>query len=205
MNILSIKTDFDANDINILSREFCISNENIFTLSLFSIEYKRPNISCDSNEIGIFTSINAVKSLIYHDVSIPKNSITVGKKSSNLILSQVVNAKISSYNSVGDLVYNLKKDKQYIYFRGENVKVDLFRENVKNCIVYKTNPINNGDYIRDIIEKKCISIIILYSQRSIDEFLKLNIGNNILYFIPYNCKMCALNVKYFDPNDPKFR
>jgi hypothetical protein len=205
INILSIKTDHDANDIKILCKEFDVSRKNIFTFSLFKIDYLKSQFTCNDNQTAIFTSVNAVKSLIHHNISIPNNSITVGKKSSNLILLRKPDAKTSSYNCINDLVYNLEKDKKYIYFRGENVKMDLSAPNIQSDIVYVAKSLNNANKLQDILDKNHISSIVLYSQRSIDEFLKLNIGNNILYYIPYSCKTVALNVKYFDPNDPKFR
>lgn len=205
MNILSIKTYHDVNDINTLCEEFNLSRQSIFTFSLFKIEYLKSRLTCYNDQVAIFTSSNAVKSLIYYNTPIPQNSITVGKKSSNMILLHKPDAKASSYSSINDLVCNLKNDKKYIYFRGENVKMDLSGLNIKSEIVYIAKPLNDVNKLKDMLNKNHISIIVLYSQRSIDEFFKLNIGNNILYYIPNSCQIDALNVKYFDPNDPKFR
>ena len=168
------------NTISFLKKNgISIFHEPFHKIDFISIDCQKLQNSIKNSDYLIITSINAVKNLKLNG----KKIFCVGENLMAFLLKKGASVVLCEKNAI-----NLKKKIQehkyidrFLYLRGEKIAVNFdFLENFEEIIVYKVCFSEHfSDKLRDLIEKKFIKSVILFSRETALNFCDAIVKNNL--------------------------
>ena len=184
MNILITRPLIDSEDL--IGRLFSLGHNIIHVPTLKIKPLKLKTINPENYNAFIFTSTNAIRSLILSKTDMKKLCFCVGAITEKIVRQQGYTNTISAggtVNALKNLIINselIDKKKTLAYLCGDNITSELDLElqkegfQIEKIVTYTSEKIKElNDDTNKLINKHPPDIIFVYSKRSAESFIEL--------------------------------